>query len=127
MRERVERQRSVQAAPSSQTTENNNSLEGLNLEGRSKENMLPTKVSVERLDTQVTTLHNDVAALSMEVRRLAMMGMNKLATLFVSGSKCNSSSSGNDLFHYEFSVRFGALSTGAFHSQFTKWSDRFYA
>ncbi|XP_038115677.1 potassium voltage-gated channel subfamily H member 8 isoform X2 [Culex quinquefasciatus] len=68
LRERVERQRSVQAAPSSQTTENNNSLEGLNLEGRSKENMLPTKVSVERLDTQVTTLHNDVAALSMEVR-----------------------------------------------------------
>ncbi|XP_058125655.1 potassium voltage-gated channel subfamily H member 8 [Anopheles coustani] len=68
LRERVERQRSVHT-PSSQaaTAEESNSLEGLNLEV-TKEKESKSRVSVERLDNQVTTLHNDVAALSMEVR-----------------------------------------------------------
>nr|XP_029728810.1 potassium voltage-gated channel subfamily H member 8 isoform X6 [Aedes albopictus] len=68
LRERVERQRSVQATTACTAPEANNSFEGLNLELRSKEKTHPARVSVERLDTQVTTLHNDVAALSMEVR-----------------------------------------------------------
>ncbi|XP_021699751.1 potassium voltage-gated channel subfamily H member 8 isoform X4 [Aedes aegypti] len=68
LRERVERQRSVQATTVSAVPEDNNSFEGLNLELRSKEKTHPARVSVERLDTQVTTLHNDVAALSIEVR-----------------------------------------------------------
>ncbi|XP_038215554.1 potassium voltage-gated channel subfamily H member 8-like isoform X2 [Zerene cesonia] len=55
LRERIERQRSV-ATPKITRAD---SLEGLNLEIRS---------SVERLDTQVSSLHHDVAALSMEVR-----------------------------------------------------------
>ncbi|XP_055529062.1 potassium voltage-gated channel subfamily H member 8 isoform X3 [Wyeomyia smithii] len=67
LRERVERQRSVQAAINP-ITESNNSIEGLNLELRSKEKTHPARASVERLDTQVTSLHNDVAALSIEVR-----------------------------------------------------------
>ncbi|XP_058835392.1 potassium voltage-gated channel subfamily H member 8 isoform X3 [Topomyia yanbarensis] len=68
LRERVERQRSVQVTTMNPVTESNNSIEGLNLELRSKEKIHPARASVERLDTQVTTLHNDVAALSMEVR-----------------------------------------------------------
>ncbi|XP_055619058.1 potassium voltage-gated channel subfamily H member 8 isoform X2 [Toxorhynchites rutilus septentrionalis] len=60
LRERVERQRSVQAAAANPVSESNNSLEGLNLELKNYDN--------KRLDTQVTSLHNDVAALSMEVR-----------------------------------------------------------
>ncbi|XP_047510383.1 potassium voltage-gated channel subfamily H member 8-like isoform X4 [Pieris napi] len=55
LRERIERQRSVATPKMSRA----DSLEGLNLEIRS---------SVERLDTQVSSLHHDVAALSMEVR-----------------------------------------------------------
>uniref|UniRef100_A0A182J9T5 Uncharacterized protein n=1 Tax=Anopheles atroparvus TaxID=41427 RepID=A0A182J9T5_ANOAO len=67
LRERVERQRSVQTSSQAATVEESNSFEGLNLEvAKEKENK--SRVSVERLDNQVTTLHNDVAALSMEVR-----------------------------------------------------------
>ncbi|XP_050672374.1 potassium voltage-gated channel subfamily H member 8 [Leptidea sinapis] len=55
LRERIERQRSVATPKISRA----DSLEGLNLEIRS---------SVERLDTQVSSLHHDVAALSIEVR-----------------------------------------------------------
>ncbi|KAG6450091.1 hypothetical protein O3G_MSEX006360 [Manduca sexta] len=58
LRERIERQRSV-ATPKITRAD---SLEGLNLE------MHNTRSSVERLDTQVSSLHHDVAALSMEVR-----------------------------------------------------------
>ncbi|KAL0841956.1 hypothetical protein ABMA28_014183 [Loxostege sticticalis] len=58
LRERIERQRSV-ATPKIARAD---SLEGLNLE------MHNTRSSVERLDTQVSSLHHDVAALSMEVR-----------------------------------------------------------
>ncbi|XP_052893381.1 potassium voltage-gated channel subfamily H member 8 [Anopheles moucheti] len=66
LRERVERQRSVQTTNQAATVEQTNSFEGLNLEvAKEKEK---GRVSVERLDNQVTTLHNDVAALSMEVR-----------------------------------------------------------
>jgi predicted nucleic acid-binding Zn-ribbon protein len=57
LRERIERQRSV-ATPKIARAD---SLEGLNLE------MHNTRSSVERLDTQVSSLHHDVAALSMEV------------------------------------------------------------
>ncbi|XP_049299665.1 potassium voltage-gated channel subfamily H member 8 isoform X2 [Anopheles funestus] len=66
LRERVERQRSVQTTSQAANVEQTNSFEGLNLEvAKEKEK---GRVSVERLDNQVTTLHNDVAALSMEVR-----------------------------------------------------------
>ncbi|XP_013182489.1 PREDICTED: potassium voltage-gated channel subfamily H member 8-like isoform X6 [Papilio xuthus] len=58
LRERIERQRSV-ATPKLGRAD---SLEGLNLE------VHHTRSSVDRLDTQVSTLHHDVAALSMEVR-----------------------------------------------------------
>ncbi|XP_062526598.1 potassium voltage-gated channel subfamily H member 8 isoform X3 [Bombyx mori] len=58
LRERIERQRSV-ATPKITRAD---SLEGLNLEVHN------TRSSVERLDTQVSTLHQDVATLSMEVR-----------------------------------------------------------
>lgn len=57
LRERIERQRSVATPKISRA----DSLEGLNLE------MHNTRSSVERLDTQVSSLHHDVAALSMEV------------------------------------------------------------
>uniref|UniRef100_A0A182YBZ5 Uncharacterized protein n=1 Tax=Anopheles stephensi TaxID=30069 RepID=A0A182YBZ5_ANOST len=65
LRERVERQRSVQTASQAANVEQTNgSFEGLNLEvAKEKEK---GRMSVERLDNQVTTLHNDVAALSME-------------------------------------------------------------
>ncbi|XP_039746691.1 potassium voltage-gated channel subfamily H member 8-like [Pararge aegeria] len=58
LRERIERQRSV-ATPKITRAD---SLEGLNLE------MYNTRSSVDRLDTQVSSLHHDVAALSIEVR-----------------------------------------------------------
>lgn len=62
VRERVERQRSV-VIPS---TAAGNSLEELNQDLRGE--MEHTRSSVERLDTQVSSLHQDVAVLSMEVR-----------------------------------------------------------
>ncbi|CAK1582047.1 unnamed protein product [Parnassius mnemosyne] len=58
LREKIERQRSV-ATPKLGRAD---SLEGLNLEVHN------TRSSVDRLDTQVSSLHHDVAALSMEVR-----------------------------------------------------------
>lgn len=62
LRERVERQRSVTS--SANHGSESNSLEGLNLE-RGDSNY---KVRcVEQLDNQVSTLHQDVAALSVEV------------------------------------------------------------
>lgn len=81
LRERVERQRSVQATTVSAVPEDNNSFEGLNLELRSKEKTHPARVSVERLDTQVTTLHNDVAALSIEVSTVTYVNV-QLAHFF---------------------------------------------
>lgn len=63
LRERVERQRSVQTSYNHEGQ--SNSLEGLNLErGDSSQNAH----YVDRLDNQVITLHHDVAALSVEVR-----------------------------------------------------------
>ncbi|XP_049867040.1 potassium voltage-gated channel subfamily H member 8-like isoform X8 [Pectinophora gossypiella] len=62
LRERIERQRSV-ATPKITRAD---SLEGLNLEMH----MHNTRSSVERLDTQVSSLHHDVAALSMEVSKV---------------------------------------------------------
>lgn len=62
LRERVERQRSIQSSINHDSE--SNSLEGLNLE-RGDPNY---KVRcVEQLDNQVSTLHQDVAALSIEV------------------------------------------------------------
>lgn len=63
LRERVERQRSVTS--SSNHGNESNSLEGLNLERGD-----PSQKArcVEQLDNQVTTLHQDVAALSVEVK-----------------------------------------------------------
>lgn len=65
LRERVERQRSIQSSANHESE--SNSLEGLNLERGD-----PSQKSkyVEQLDDQVTTLHKDVAVLSMEVRRV---------------------------------------------------------
>lgn len=63
LRERVERQRSINANILGGSE--SNSLEGLNLErGESQ----TSKRSVDKLDTQVSTLHQDVAALSVEVK-----------------------------------------------------------
>ncbi|XP_077291084.1 eag-like K[+] channel [Arctopsyche grandis] len=69
LRERVERQRSVVVPP----PPGDDSLEGLNLEVHN------TKSSVERLDTQVSSLHHDVAALSMEVRN-AIHALQEMTT-----------------------------------------------
>lgn len=63
LRERVERQRSVTSSTNHGTE--SNSLEGLNLE-RGDSNY--KALCVEQLDNQVTSLHQDVAALSVEVR-----------------------------------------------------------
>ncbi|XP_031640791.1 potassium voltage-gated channel subfamily H member 8 isoform X2 [Contarinia nasturtii] len=63
LRERVERQRSVTSSANHGTE--SNSLEGLNLE-RGDTNYKAR--CVEQLDNQVSTLHQDVAALSVEVR-----------------------------------------------------------
>ncbi|XP_037903090.1 potassium voltage-gated channel subfamily H member 8 isoform X3 [Hermetia illucens] len=65
LRERVERQRSVN--PPSGGIESN-SLEGLNLESCQRNEVPTHKRSIERLDNQVISLHQDVAALSLEVR-----------------------------------------------------------
>lgn len=59
----MERQRSVN---STIITTESNSLEGLNLE-RGESQPINNRQSMERLDNQVSTLHQDVAALSMEV------------------------------------------------------------
>lgn len=67
LRERIERQRSV-ATPKITRSD---SLEGLNLE------MHNTRSSVERLDTQVSSLHHDVAALSHEVRSIIFVNQKK--------------------------------------------------
>lgn len=67
LRERIERQRSV-ATPK---VTRSDSLEGLNLE------MHHTRSSVERLDTQVSTLHNDVATLSIEVGLIFQIFISK--------------------------------------------------
>ncbi|XP_026329497.1 potassium voltage-gated channel subfamily H member 8-like isoform X2 [Hyposmocoma kahamanoa] len=69
LRERIERQRSVATPKISRA----DSLEGLNLE------MHNTRSSVERLDTQVSSLHHDVAALSMEVRN-AIQALQEMTT-----------------------------------------------
>lgn len=73
VRERVERQRSVVVPPPYFDRQNSAppptaSLDGLNLEIRGEVEL--TRNSVERLDTQVSTLHQDVATLSMEVKSL---------------------------------------------------------
>ncbi|XP_052862355.1 potassium voltage-gated channel subfamily H member 8 [Anopheles cruzii] len=69
LRERVERQRSVQSAAVSQqaSVDQANSIEGLNLEVTKEQEKGRTSAE-ERFDNPVTTLHNDMAALSMEVR-----------------------------------------------------------
>ncbi|XP_055839595.1 potassium voltage-gated channel subfamily H member 8 isoform X2 [Episyrphus balteatus] len=66
LRERVERQRSVTIhSPGAEF----GSLEGLNLEPIQSETDNPAnKRSIEKLDCQVSTLHDDVALLSLEVR-----------------------------------------------------------
>lgn len=61
----MERQRSVTSSVNNGS--DSNSLEGLNLE---RGDSHPKGKSIERLDSQVSTLHQDVAALSIEVSRL---------------------------------------------------------
>lgn len=62
LRERVERQRSVTSSNNHGTE--SNSLEGLNLERGDTGHKAR---AVEQLDNQVSSLHQDVAALSVEV------------------------------------------------------------
>lgn len=62
LREKVERQRSVQSSFNHEGQ--SNSLEGLNLE---RGNPSQKSQFVDQLDNQVITLHHDVAALSVEV------------------------------------------------------------
>lgn len=62
LRERVERQRSVTS--STNHGSESNSLEGLNLE---RGDSTHKARCVEQLDNQVSSLHQDVAALSVEV------------------------------------------------------------
>lgn len=63
LRERVERQRSIQSSINHDTE--SNSLEGLNLERGDPSHKVRC---IEQLDNQViSTLHQDVAALSIEV------------------------------------------------------------
>lgn len=62
LRERVERQRSVTSSTNHGTE--SNSLEGLNLE---RGDTGYKARAVEQLDNQVSSLHQDVAALSVEV------------------------------------------------------------
>lgn len=65
LRERVERQRSVNSCS---PAADSNSLEGLNLErGRPFQEETLHNRSFERLDNQVTSLHEDVTTLSIEV------------------------------------------------------------
>ncbi|KAF5298054.1 hypothetical protein FQA39_LY11822 [Lamprigera yunnana] len=83
LRERVERQRSV-VVPShnSNTT---GSLEGLNCELRN--DVENTRSSVERLDNQMISLHQDVAALSAEVRS-AIHALQEMTTPTSENFKC---------------------------------------
>lgn len=65
LRERVERQRSVNSqGPGIES----NSLEGLNLEHNRTYKEERHHRSFERLDNQVTSLHDDVTTLSIEVQ-----------------------------------------------------------
>lgn len=72
LRERVERQRSVTS--SANHGSESNSLEGLNLE-RGDSNYKSR--CVEQLDNQVSSLHQDVAALSVEVNIPHTHSMNR--------------------------------------------------
>lgn len=74
LRERVERQRSVTSSTNHGTE--SNSLEGLNLERG--DSSYKTR-AVEQLDNQVSSLHQDVAALSVEVRETAMCFFHHLS------------------------------------------------
>ncbi|XP_076265799.1 eag-like K[+] channel isoform X3 [Rhynchophorus ferrugineus] len=71
LRERVERQRSL-VVPHSKV----NSFEELETKSDNESN---NKGSVERLDSQITSLHQDVAALSIEVRN-AIQALQEMAT-----------------------------------------------
>lgn len=63
LRERVERQRSVTS--SAHTCSESSSIEGLNLERG--EPVQKSRTNQIQLDNQVSSLHQDVAALSVEV------------------------------------------------------------
>ncbi|XP_055314848.1 potassium voltage-gated channel subfamily H member 8 isoform X2 [Sitodiplosis mosellana] len=74
LRERVERQRSVTSSANHGTE--SNSLEGLNLE---RGDTGYKARAVEQLDNQVSSLHQDVAALSVEVRN-AIHALQEITT-----------------------------------------------
>ncbi|XP_050503214.1 potassium voltage-gated channel subfamily H member 8-like [Diabrotica virgifera virgifera] len=73
LRQRVERQRSVVLPHHSKP----NSLEEINSELKS--DVENTRNGVDRLDDQISTLHQDVATLSMEVRN-AIQALQEMAT-----------------------------------------------
>lgn len=83
VRERVERQRSV--ASSVNISSESNSLEGLNLErGESSQKGR----CVAQLDNQVISLHQDVAALSIEVSGFTLDRIIFSVVDFVDAMKC---------------------------------------
>ncbi|KAB0794660.1 hypothetical protein PPYR_11499 [Photinus pyralis] len=84
LRERVERQRSV-VVSNHNSSITSDSLEGLNCELRS--DVENTRSSVERLDNQVISLHQDVAALSAEVRN-AIQALQEMTTPTSETFKC---------------------------------------
>lgn len=73
LRERVERQRSVTSSANHDSE--SNSLEGLNLE---RGDSTYKARCVEQLDNQVSSLHQDVAALSMEVNIFFFIQLDKM-------------------------------------------------
>ncbi|KAK4875230.1 hypothetical protein RN001_011652 [Aquatica leii] len=95
LRERVERQRSV-VVPNHNTSATG-SLEGLNYELRN--DVENTRSSVERLDNQVISLHQDVAALSAEVRN-AIQALQEMTTPTAENFKCYPAHSNPNIARY---------------------------
>ncbi|KAG5895875.1 hypothetical protein JTB14_012258 [Gonioctena quinquepunctata] len=97
LRGRVERQRSV-IIPHQSTT---NSLEDLNSEPKSDNDN--NRNESERLDNQISSLHQDVATLSMEVRN-AIQALQEMATpSSYSGSITNYAASNPNIAHLHHS------------------------
>ncbi|CAH1375325.1 potassium voltage-gated channel subfamily H member 8 isoform X2 [Tenebrio molitor] len=94
LRERVERQRSVVMPHHAKS---NNSLEDVNCDMKS--DVENTRNSVDRLDTQITTLHQDVATLSMEVRN-AIQALQEMTTPSSCGGSVHYSVHSNPNLHH---------------------------
>ncbi|XP_063930893.1 potassium voltage-gated channel subfamily H member 8 isoform X1 [Zophobas morio] len=93
LRERVERQRSVVLPHHPKTS----SLEDVNCE--LKTDVENTRNSVDRLDNQITSLHQDVATLSMEVRN-AIQALQEMTTPSSCGGSAHYSVHSNPNLHH---------------------------